>query len=224
MSSTAAAEDKPVSNSTVSQEDTTTILKSSESNQNEEGDVDTNTNTSITAVLEAANTIRKGEENNNKPVDIKAAASNNDSGEDTNISSTPPTIEDISNSLSEPNIMTYTPDDANENDNDSIPDTKETNNKPAYSSQTFTAISSLMSGKDTDLLSSSSTDNNKLKSKEEEKGSKEISLEDRAHAMISVYKDYILSEEEEQQKNRKTILAAEDTLNQIAKRRLKYKH
>ena len=119
-----SAVDTPMSNSGVlSQEDTT--ITNSTTNQNEEGDVDTNTNTSITAVLEAANTIRKGEENNNKPVDIKAAASNNDSGEDTNISSTPPTIEDISNSSSEPNIMTYTPDDANENDNDSIPNTKE---------------------------------------------------------------------------------------------------
>jgi len=216
MSSTAAAEDTPVSNSIVSQEDTTTTLKST-TNQNEEGDA--NTNTSITAVLAAANTIRKGDENNNKPADINAA-SNNDSGEDTNITLTPPTIEDITNSLSSPNILTYTPDDNNEDDNDSIPDIKETNNKPAYSSQTFTAISTLMSGKDTDLLSSSSTDNNNIKSKEEKKGSKEISLEDRAHAMISVYKDYILSEEEEQQK-KKTISAAEDTLESNRKEEIK---
>ena len=209
-----SAVDTPMSNSGVlSQEDTT--ITNSTTNQNEEGDVDTNTNTSITAVLEAANTIRKGEENNNKPVDMNAA-SNNNSGEDTNKTSTPPTIEDIANSLSEPNIMTYTPDDANE-DGDSIPDTKETNNKPAYSSQTFTAISSLMSGKDTDLLSSYT--DNKLKSKEEEKENKEISLEDRAHAMISVYKDYILSEEEEQQKKKRT--EDTDTLESNRKEEIK---
>ena len=210
-----SAGDTPISNSRVSSPQENTKTSNSTANQNDEGD--TNTNTSITAVLEAANTIRKGEENNNKSADMKAVTSNNNSGEDTNISS-PPTIEDIANSLSEPNIMTYTPDDNNEDDNDSIPnnDTKETNSKPAYSSQTFTAISSLMSGKDTNLLSSS-TDNNNLKSKEEEKGSKEISLEDRAHAMISVYKDYILSEEEEQKQKKKT----EDTLESNRKEEIK---
>lgn len=137
----------------------------------------------ISAILEAANSIRKETENEN------------------GAAPTATTINDIANAFSEGDDMIYEPhhnDHEEEEDSSSYsPFGGAINNKPkvAYTEQTAAAISSLMKGEKELLVSSNSNSNMKSKSSNE----KDISLQDRAHAMISVYKDYILSEEEKEQ-------------------------
>ena len=153
---------------------------------------------SITAVLEAANTLRKVDEKVNEILADTTPVAAVVNGNGSSTSTQPPTIDDIANALSEPNNLVYTAED--EDDDDSLPDDiVGSSSKPAYSSQTAAAISYLMKGETTEsssLLFSSNSNNNNNSNRQ---SSKEISLQDRASAMISVYKDYIVQQQEEEE-------------------------
>jgi len=149
---------------------------------------------SITAVLEAANALRKVDEQVNEiladnTIAIATVGDNWNDMDKTGLSSAPaPTIEDIAEALSdgeEPFLDTI------DDSDDGYDANNNGDGKPAYTAETAAAISSLMKGEEIEPSSGDNTNNNGGLTKK-----REISLQDRAHAMISVYHDYIQEEDD----------------------------
>jgi len=145
---------------------------------------------------------------------INGGGGDNGSGSNASLA---PTIDEIAEALSDGEEPIFDPN----YDSDSQPDIEtddidfdeDGNDKPAYTAQTVAAISSLMKGEESPLFavdhetgSTDASDGSSVLSGENNNGRKkrsallkrEITLQDRATAMMTVYQDYLHEEEQQE--------------------------